>query len=77
MSDPADAGQAPKLLQIPERVHTVEEMAGLLCKLEGVENVVLIIEDSEGITTMVVDGTTAERMNWMLDRAKFLLHRAD
>lgn len=77
MSDPADAEQAPKLLQLPERVHTVEEMAGLISKLESVNHIIVVVEDAVGIITMALDGTTAERMNWMLDRAKFLLHRAD
>ena len=67
----------PKLLQVPDRVHSVEEMCGLVAKLPNVENIVVIVEDPEGVWVMTVDGTTAERMNWMLDRAKLRLHRAD
>jgi hypothetical protein len=51
-------------------------MAGLLGKLENVENVVVIVEDPEGVWVMTVHGTTAERMNWMLDRAKMRVHGA-
>lgn len=67
----------PKLLKIPLRVYSREELLGTVAKLEGVENIVVLIEDEAGIWLMVVDGTTSERINWMLDRAKFLLHRAD
>ena len=67
----------PKLLQIPDKVHSVEEMCGLLAKVEGLQHVVVVVEDAETVWTMTVNGTTAERMNWMLDRAWLLLHRAD
>lgn len=67
----------PKLLKIPVRVYSREELLGTVAKLEGVENIVVLIEDEAGIWLMVVDGTTHERINWILDRAKFLLHRAD
>lgn len=59
---------------IPERVHSIDEMLGMIKQLPNVLNIVCIIEDEDGVTTMTVDGTTAERMNWMLDRAKLLLH---
>jgi hypothetical protein len=65
---------AVKLLQIPDRVHTKDELIGLVSKLDF-QNIVVIIEDDNGVTTLVLDGTTSERMNWMLDRAKVLLHR--
>lgn len=61
---------------MPDRVHTKNELLGALANADF-ENIVVLIEDGDGITTMTIDGTTAERMNWMLDRAKFLLHRAD
>jgi hypothetical protein len=65
-----------KLARLPNRVHTKDELLSIVAQIDF-ENIVVIIEDAEGITTMVIDGTTAERMNWMLDRAKFRLHRAD
>lgn len=61
---------------MPDRVHTKNELLGALANADF-ENIVVLIEDGDGITAMTIDGTTAERMNWMLDRAKFLLHRAD
>lgn len=68
---------ARKLLRIPERVHTLDELMGTMRQLDDVQNVVVIVEDGEGITTLTINGITAERMNWMLDRAKMLIHRAD
>lgn len=50
-------------------------MLGMVRQFEDLQNIVVIMEDSDGVTTMVLDGTTAERMNWMLDRAKHHLHR--
>jgi hypothetical protein len=65
---------AAKLLRVPDRVHTKEEMLGLLAKMDF-ENVVVLIEDADGVWSMTLDGTTSERMNWMIDRVKILLHR--
>jgi beta-phosphoglucomutase-like phosphatase (HAD superfamily) len=67
----------PRLLKVPKRVHSREELLGTISKLEGVENLVALIEDEAGVWLMVVDGTTYERINWLLDRAKLLLHRGD
>jgi hypothetical protein len=65
-----------KFARIPDRVHTKEELFGILAQIDF-ENIVVLIEDHSDMWSMALDGTTAERMNWMLDRAKFLLHRAD
>lgn len=66
-----------KMLLVPDRVHTLDEMLGTVRQFEDLQNIIVILEDSDGVTTLALDGTTAERMNWMLDRAKFLLHKAD
>lgn len=34
----------------------------------------VIVEDAEGVWMMQEVGATLERINWMLDRAKFMLH---
>ncbi len=65
-----------KLARLPDRVHAKDELLGALAQIDF-QNIVVIIEDAEGIVTMTLDGTTAERMNWMLDRAKLRLHRAN
>jgi hypothetical protein len=63
--------------KVPDRVHTKKELFGAIDNLENVENIVVLINDDTGVWMMTVNGTTAERMNWMLDRAKLLLHKAD
>jgi hypothetical protein len=63
-----------KLGRVPDKVRSIDELFGAVRQMSGVQHVVVIVEDEEGTTTMTVDGTTAERMNWMLDRAKYLLH---
>lgn len=65
------------LARVPEKVHTTEELCGVIRQVSGMESIVVLIEDGDGLWSMTLDGTTAERMNWMLDRAKLLLHRAD
>lgn len=65
-----------KLARVPHRVHTMDELLGLVAQLP-IRNIVIMIEDDEGVMSLTLDGTTSERMNWMLDRAKFLLHKAD
>lgn len=65
---------AVKLLRIPDRANSLAELLGTVARMEGVENVVVIVNDADGVVSMTVDGTTAERMNWMLDRAKLRLH---
>lgn len=65
-----------KFARTPDRVHTKEELIGVISQTDF-QNIVVLIEDNEGcIETMTISGTTAERMNWMLDRAKVLLHRS-
>jgi hypothetical protein len=66
----------PRLLKVPQKVHSLEEMFGVISRLEGVSDVVAIVRDEDGVWAMVIDGTTAERMNWMLDRVKLLLQGA-
>ena len=66
-----------KLLRVPRTCHTKEMLLGTVAQLEDVQNIVVIIEDCEGVWTLMLDGTTAERINWMLDRAKLTLHNVD
>lgn len=63
-----------KLLRVPQRMPTREMLIGTLEKLEDIQNIVVIVEDDEGVWTMLIEGTTRERINWMLDRAKIMLH---
>lgn len=62
------------LLRVPKRMPTREMLIGTLAKLENVENILVIIEDDEGIWIMQDNHTTLECMNWMLDRAKRMVH---
>lgn len=62
---------------VPARVHTIEEMFGAIKQLDNVDDIVVLINDDSGIWIMTVDGSTSERINWMIDRAKLLLHKAD
>lgn len=71
MTDPVILGR------VPDKVYSLDELLGAIRQFTGVEHIMVIVEDVDGVTTLTIDGTTAERMNWMLDRAKFLLHRAD
>jgi hypothetical protein len=64
------------LLRVPKRLPTREMLIGTLEKLEGVENVVVLVEDDVGVWIMHVGDTPLERINWMLDRAKFTIHEA-
>jgi hypothetical protein len=61
--------------RVPDRVHTVDELCGVIRQMHAVETIVVLIQDHDGVWSMSLDGTTAERMNWILDRAKLLLHR--
>jgi len=63
-----------KLLRVPQRMPTREMLIGTLQKLEGVKTLLVIVEDEEGIWIMHERDTTLERLNWMVDRAKQLLH---
>jgi hypothetical protein len=65
-----------KLARIPDRVHTKAELLGILAQIDF-RSIVVLIEEGDGVMSMTIDGTTAERMNWMLDRAKLRLHCAD
>lgn len=65
------------MLLIPNRVHTIDELVGTIKQIDNLESIVVLIEDKDSVWSMTIDGTTAERMNWMLDRAKLLLHKAD
>lgn len=66
-----------KLLRIPAKVRTLAELCGVISQCDGLEHIVVLIEDGDGTWAMTLDGATAERMNWMLDRGKLLVHRAD
>ena len=61
-----------KLVRVPDRVHTKEELIGVISRVDF-QNIVVLVEDTDGFYSMTIHGTTAERMNWMLDRAKFLV----
>ena len=64
-----------KLGRVPDKVRTLDELFGAVRMVQNIQNVVMIVEDDGGVTTMVVHGTTMERMNWLLDRAKRTLHK--
>lgn len=63
---------------LPERVNSIADMVGVLERVKGLENVVVIVEDQSGVWLMPVtinnDRPTAEHINWMLDRSWILLH---
>ena len=42
------------LLRVPKRMPTREMLIGTLAKLENVENILVIIEDDEGIWIMLI-----------------------
>jgi hypothetical protein len=71
-----DAPNKIRLLRVPVKMTSRDMLVGTINKLEDVENIIVIVEDAKGVWLMVEDGTTSERMNWMLDRAKLLLHKA-
>jgi hypothetical protein len=64
------------LLRVPRRLPTREMLVGTLEKLEAVENIVVLVEDGDGVWIMHVGDTPLERINWMLDRAKLTIHEA-
>ena len=66
-----------KLLRVPQRMPTREMLIGTLQKLENIQNMMVIVEDDEGVWMMQEADTTLERLNWMLDRVKFMLHDKD
>lgn len=63
-----------KLARVPDKVYTLDELLGAVRQFVEVLHIVVIVEDGEGVSIMTIDGTTAERMNWVLDRAKRMLH---
>jgi len=75
--DAASSGGNMTLLRVPQRLPTREMLIGTLQKLEGVENVVVLVEDAEGVWVMQEGDVPLERINWMLDRAKLMIHKAD
>ena len=76
LPEPPIADATVKLARVPDKVHTIDELCGVITQVTA-ESIVVLIEDGAGLWSMTLDGTTAERMNWMLDRAKMLLHRID
>jgi hypothetical protein len=62
------------LLRVPQRMPTREMLVGTLQKLEGVKNILVVVEDEEGCWIMHEKDTTLERLNWMIDRAKRMVH---
>jgi len=64
------------LLRVPKRMPTREMLVGTLEKLEGIKNLLAVVEDESGIWIMHEGETTLERINWMLDRAKITIHEA-
>ena len=63
-----------RLLRVPQRLPTREMLIGTLQKLENVQNILVIVEDDAGCWIMQEGDTTLGRMNWMLDRAKRMIH---
>jgi hypothetical protein len=63
-----------KLARVPDKVYTLDELLGAARQFEAIQHVVMIVEDAEGVSILTIDGTTDERMNWLLDRAKRMLH---
>ena len=72
-----DAAQLPKpkMLRVPVKTKTREMLMGTLEKIENVKTLLVVIEeDDEGVWLLFEDDVTLERMNWMLDRAKRMVH---
>jgi hypothetical protein len=63
-----------KLLRVPARFQNREMMINTISQLENTKTIVVLVEDDEGVWTMFEEGATLERINWMLDRAKVMLH---
>ena len=64
----------PKLLRVPVKCHSKDMIFGTIKQLDNIQNLVVLLEDEEGVCLMIEDGTTLERINWMLDRAKIIVH---
>lgn len=65
----------PISIGLPQRVRTLDDLLGAVAQMDGIESVVVVVHDAIGCTLLTVDGTSVERVNWMLDRAKHNLHR--
>ncbi len=63
-----------KLLRVPLKLKSRDMLIGTISKLEQVEDILVIVNDDEGIWILTEDGSSHERLNWMLDRAKMLIH---
>jgi hypothetical protein len=64
----------PKMLRVPQRMPTREMLIGTLSKLQDVQHIVVLVEDDAGVWMMHECDLTLERINWMLDRGKVLIH---
>lgn len=64
----------------PRKVRTLDDMCGALKGVDDLETLFVVFEDATGVCLMPLEVNgrepTSERINWMLDRAKLLLHRA-
>jgi hypothetical protein len=69
--------EKPKLLRVPVKCPNKEFLIGTLSNLDDDESLVVLIEDKDGVWMMTLDGVTTERINWMLDRTKLMIHKAD
>lgn len=74
MNDNEIEKEKPKLLRVPVRCVDRDSLLGTIRQLENVENLVILVNDDDGTWILVEPGTTIERINWMLDRAKIMLH---
>ena len=63
-----------KLLRVPQKCMTREMLIGTISKMENIKNILVLVEDDTGVWIMSESETTLERMNWMLDRAKYQIH---
>ena len=63
-----------KLLRVPCKLPTREMLIGTLHKLENVKNILVVVEDNEGCWMLHENDSTLERLNWMIDRAKLMIH---
>ena len=64
----------PKLLRVPVRCQSKDMIFGTIKQLDNIQNLVVLLEDEEGVWLMIEHGITLERINWMLDRAKSIIH---
>ena len=62
----------PKLMRTP---HTVEEALFTAGQDPAIRRVLIIGETAAGEITLVNNNLTYAQANWLLDRAKFVIHR--